>query len=61
MNHQINYLFLESSEKSSKPKPLYSKTYTDYFVNKVTKSNKKILTYYSYIHYSQNGDDKDGR
>lgn len=28
----------------SKPKHLYSKTYTDYFVNKVTKSNKKILT-----------------
>ena len=23
------------------------------FVNKVTKSNKKILTYYNYIHHSQ--------
>ena len=41
----------------SKPKHLYSKTYTDYFVNKVTKSNKKILTHYIYIHYSQTGDD----
>ena len=33
-----------SFKKFTKPKPLYSKTYTDYFVNKVTKSNKKILT-----------------
>ena len=37
----------------SKPKHLYSKTYTDYFVNKVTKSNKKILTNLHLLHYSQ--------
>ena len=39
-----NKLFLKGIFETSKPKPLYSKTYTDMFVNKVTKSNKKILT-----------------
>ena len=38
----MNNLFYIGFEKSSKPKHLYSKTYTDMLVNKVTKSNKKI-------------------
>ena len=48
-------------QKSPKPKPLYSKTYTDMFVNKVTKSNKKILTITITYITAIKGDDRNGR
>lgn len=47
--------------QTPKPKHLYSKTYTDMFVNKVTKSNKKIDALQLFYITARKGDDYHGR